>query len=368
MARKILIITNNLAIGGAERLVVDDINEMLRIGIDVTLITLAPESHKSFSSDLLLDQCSFHCNPFKNFLDISSWISLVRSIKESKTDLIITQLWYANTIGRIAGILAGAPAIVSFEQNVYDGIKSKKRFIADWFLQFFTTKIIAVSEAVRTSLMKHFIQQTRIDVLHNSIDLSAFTAPLNGISIRKECRIPDDAFLYTFIGRLIHQKAIDVLIEAFKDVSEESCLLIVGQGKYRDTIERQVKKYNLEKKIVFTGVRSDVPRLLSSADCFVLPSRYEGLPLVLIEALAAGSAIIVSDFESAQEVIVHEKNGLVVPKEDAKALSQAMLRMKDDDALRSRLAVASRKSSEKFSISRHVDALLQYAVSHNNER
>lgn len=360
MSKKILIIINNLGVGGAERLVVDDINEMLRMGTSVELITLKSESKKSLAAQLHLEQDKFHCILFKHFFDISSWVKLVRSIKAFEPDLVITQLWFANTIGRIARMLAGAKTIISFEQIVSDSVKTRKMIFVDWWLQFITTKTIAVSKAVKKSLIKHSIAEERIDVLYNSIDLRAFQAPYHGSEVRVEYGIDEHAFLYIYIGRLVHQKAVDILIEAFKKIDTGAYLLIVGQGKDRNTLEHEVKKSSLEKRVIFAGVRSDIPRLLLSSDCFVLPSRYEGLPLVLIEALAAGSAIIVSDFEGAREVITHEKNGLVVPIGDIVALTQAMTRIKDDSELRSSLVFESKKSAQRFSISHHVHTILRY--------
>lgn len=361
MAKRILIIINNLGVGGAERLVVDDINEMLRIGVTVTLITLKPEPKKSFIAELRLEQDKFHCIPFKHFLDVPSWRTLVRSIRASEPDLVITQLWFANTIGRIAAKISGVKDVVSFEQNVYDQVKTEKMFLIDQWLQFLSKKIIAVSGAVKRSLIGHSIQEARIAVLHNSIDVSKFLIPRHGLGVRREFGIPGHAFLYLCIGRLIHQKAVDILIAAFRRVDAETFLLIVGQGKDRGALERQVQESGLEGRVIFTGVRDDIPQLLLSADCFILPSRYEGLPLVLIEALAAGAPIIVSDFESSREVITHGENGLVVPREDVGALSQAMERIKEDGVLRGRLSSGSRKSAERFSVARHVQALLRYS-------
>ena len=213
-------------------------------------------------------------------------------------------------------MIAGAKNIISFEQNVYDNVKTNKMFFVDWCLQFLSTKVIAVSETVKKSLIRHSIKEAKIDVLYNSIDLSQFRSSHHSSRIREEYGVPQDAFLYLFIGRLIHQKAIDVLIEAFKKVDAETYLLIVGQGKDQDILEQEVKKNGLEKRVIFAGVRNDIPQVFSSSDCFVLPSRYEGLPLVLVEALARGMAIIVSDFEAAKEIITHRKNGLIVPRED----------------------------------------------------
>jgi len=360
MDKKILIVINNLGVGGAERVAIGDINEMIRIGVDVTLITLKREFKRSLATELHLEQDKFHTIPFKHLFDISSWFKLMRSIKEFNPDLLITQLWFSGTIGRIAGVLANVKTIISFEQVVGDTIKTRKMVFVDWFLQFISTKIIAVSDAVKKSLIRQSIQEARIDILYNSIDLRVFRAPYHDSLIRKEYNIAEHTFLYIYIGRLVHQKAVDILIEAFKKIDTQTTLLIVGQGKDRHMLENKVKKNGLEKRVIFTGVRDDIPQLLLSADCFVLPSRYEGLPLVLVEALAAGSAIVVSDFEGAREVINHEKNGLVVPVEDVEGLAQGMLRMKNNDEVRSSLALEAKKSAERFSISNHVQAILSY--------
>lgn len=357
---KVLIIINNLGIGGAERLVVDDINEMLRREIDVSLVTLRPEPSRNFVAELRLGQDRLFLIHFRSLSDIFALVKLVKLMVSLKPDLVVTQLWFANTVGRVAGFFAGVRRIISFEQNVYDEIKTRKMFFIDWVLQFFSTQIIAVSEAVKKSLIKHSIQEKRIDVLPNSVDLSKFELASPSSEIREEYNIPEKAFLYLFIGRLIHQKAVDILIEAFARVDSGTYLLIVGQGIDRESLEQKIKDFQLEKQVILAGVRDDIPKLFASANCFILPSRHEGLPLVLTEALAAGVAIIVSDFEAAQEIITNKVNGLIVPREDVEALAQAMGLIKDDVALRARLAVAARKSVERFSIVHHVEVILSY--------
>lgn len=355
MNKKILIIINNLGIGGAERLVVDDVNEMLRTGIDVSLITLRPEYQKSFATALKLGPDGFHCIPFKHFFDILAWVKIFRTIMAFKPDLVITQLWFANTVGRIAATIASVKRIISFEQNVYDTVKTRKMFFMDWLLQSLSTKIIAVSGAVKESLIRHNIAEKRIEIVHNSIDLKPYNTIYDKVSMRESLGIPQESFLFIFVGRLIRQKAVDILLEAFKHLDKDSYLLIVGEGKEREALEKIANG-----RVVFAGIKNNIPELLYGADCFVLPSRYEGLPLVLVEALARGMAIIVSDFEAAKEIITHEKNGLIVPRENVEALAQAMIRIHKDGALRERLALEAKKLAEQFSISSHVRAILRY--------
>ncbi len=360
MNKKILIIINNLGIGGAERLVVDEIHELIRVGADVTLITLAPESSKSFVFELQLPAEKRILVRCSSLFNIFSLFKLARTIQATNPDLVITQLWFANTVGKIAAKIAGVPTVISFEQNVYDSIKTWKMFFADRVLQHMTTKIIAVSDVVKESLIRHGIRGEKIDVLYNSIDTSKFEKEKDPMYFQKEFGLPENSFVFIFVGRLIHQKAIDVLIDAFKKVGD-SYLVIAGQGKEHDFLKEKVRELDLRSQIVFAGVRNDISELLLASDCFVLPSRYEGLPLVLTEACAAGKPIIVSDFEAAKEVIDNEHNGLIVPREDSEALAAAMNRILQDEALRTKLSAAAKKTSEKFSISNHVRAILRYA-------
>ncbi|HLP44009.1 MAG TPA: glycosyltransferase [Candidatus Nanoarchaeia archaeon] len=356
-AQKITIIVNNLGVGGAERVVVNEVHEMMRMGIDVSLITLRPVPVKSFISELKLPKEKMYEVPFSNLMDRGGWKKLVPLLKTLQPDLLITQLWYANTIGRIAAFKAGVRRVISFEQNVYDDLKTWKMYLVDFVLQFFCTKVIAVSEAVKDSLVRHWILPSRIEVIYNSVDLEAFVANTDGNTFLKN---EQNSFVFGFIGRLIHQKAVDVLIDAYANIQHRTMLVIAGQGTERENLEALVKKKGLEQKVMFVGVQKNIPKFLTSIDCFVLASRYEGLPLVLIEAMAAGKPVIVSDFESAKEV-VNDKNGIIVPKENPAALTQAMQRVMENADLRKQMSVEARKSAEKFSITNHVRAILRYA-------
>lgn len=357
--KRVTIIINNLGIGGAERVVVHEINEMHRMGIDVSLITLRTDPVKNFASEILIPKEKIHCVVFKNLFHKTAWLELIRILKTSKPDLLITQLWYANTIGRIAGVLSGTKRVISFEQNVYDDLKTWKMYAVDFILQFFCTKVIAVSEAVKKSLIRHWILSSRIEVIYNCVKIESFGHVEGRTQARKALNNDDGSFVFGFVGRLIHQKAVDVLIDAFKLLEGKTTLVIAGQGIEREVLENQVKENGLEHRVLFVGVQKNIPMFMSAIDCFVLPSRYEGLPLVLVEALAAQKPIIVSDFEAAHEVI-DGTNGLIVKKEDPIALGQAMQKIMSNEDLRNHLSQEAKKTAEKFSVENHVRAILQY--------
>ncbi len=348
---KVLIIINNLGVGGAERLVIDDIHELLRRGVEVTLLTLKPEkSERTLSEQLHLPKEKWLTIHFGSLLNIKSWFRVWRVVKEVEPDALITHLWYSNTIGKVVGCLLGIKKIIAFEHNVYDTLKTRKMFLIDRLTQFIPTKVIAVSQAVKKSLLKHGIEEKRIAVIQNGIDVSKYTdLP----------KARNEIFTYIFVGRLIRQKGVDILLQAFATVPNAR-LKIVGRGAEEEALKKIVSELGLTERIEFLGTRQDVPELLKSADCFVLPSRYEGLPMVLLEAIAAGNLIIVSDFESATEVITNEESGLIIPKENVEALVRAMKRVMQDEPLQQKLLTHVQKIAPTVSIENHVDQLLKF--------
>lgn len=352
---KILIIINNLGVGGAERLVVDDINEMLTRGIDVKLITLKLEKSSSLSDQCKISSKSWVKIDFGSFFKIKSWFLVSKEINNFKPDVLITHLWYSNTIGRIAGKICGVNKIVSFEHNIYENLKTSRMFFLDKLLQIFSYRIIAVSVAVKNSLIKNKIKQSKISVILNGIDTSKYQKN-SYRDVKKELGIVSK-FNYLFIGRLIHQKGVDILIRAFSK-TKESGLVIVGTGKEELALRALAKELGVSDRIYFLGIRNDVPDLLYSMDCFVLPSRYEGLGMVLLEAIAAKKIIVVSNFEAASEIIKNNVNGIIVEMENVDSLYQALFRVAKESSLREALVKEVSKISLDISIKKHVDLLL----------
>ncbi|MDR3570878.1 MAG: glycosyltransferase [Candidatus Pacebacteria bacterium] len=347
---RVAICINKLVSAGAERLVVDQIREFTRRGIAVDLITLAPEREgDSFMSLVDLPTHAKHLIVFRSLLDLSSWLTLIKFLRRTKPDVLFTHLWLANTIGRIAGIVADVRTI-SFEHNVYDGVKTKKQFLIDWILQICSYKIVAVSNAVEESLVTHGIARSHIVVVENGIDLSRYRSV-------DPSPIPKVAFTYLFVGRLLVQKGVDVLLNALAHTTDGQ-LWVVGSGVERTALEEQARSLGIVSRVKFLGIRKDVASLLKSADCFVLPSRHEGLPMVLIEAMASGCPCVVSDFASAREVIRDGLSGLIVPIENVDALATAMDRIATDRALALRLGTTAMQDVERFSIEKHVATLL----------
>jgi glycosyltransferase involved in cell wall biosynthesis len=304
---------------------------------------------------LMLAEASRHFVKFSSVWDIVALVRLIRLLRKERYDVLITHLWLSNTVGRLAGIAARIPHILSFEHNVYDDVKTWKQFLSDRWLQNFCSRIIAVSDAVRTSLVAHGIDNRRIAVVPNGIDLERYRSAASA-DIET-----GGAFTYLFVGRLIRQKAVDILLGAFACL-EGGLLLIAGVGQWRTLLERQARELGIETRVRFLGVRGDIPALMKAANCLVLPSRWEGQGLVIPEAFASGLPVIISDFPAGADTVRNGKTGLIVRREDAVSLAQAMELMRTNATLRHRLIDAAARDVERFSIKRHIDTLLHYAV------
>lgn len=176
-------------------------------------------------------------------------------------------------------------------------------------------------------------------------------------------REPRHSLRFLFLGWLEKEKGIGELLEAAAGLkAHEFTLCVVGDGRFRAEAERRVGKMGLGKQVAFTGwlQGAALSDALAQADVLVLPSWAEGLPNAMVEAMAAGLAVVVSRVGSVPDVIVDNENGLLVPARDAVALKGAMSRLLGDPQLVERLGVAAHKTArELFGVERAVSAILR---------
>lgn len=358
-SKKFCFIVNELYLGGAQRLVVDDVEELRVRGYDVSLVTLRPTADRvTFEHLCHLPEGKRHTIVFSSVFDFGAYRELVALMLREQYDVVITHLWLANTIGRIAAYVAKSRVVIAFEQNVYDNVKSWKQFQMDRLLQNVSTCVVAISEAVKASIMRHGIREEKIRVLVNAIRPEDFQHPVDRANTLTEFGIPDDSFVFITIGRLEKQKAHDTLLRAFKEVPE-GYLLIVGEGVLRAYLEEMIVSLGLTGRVFLVGVRKDIPSLLGSSDCFVFPSRYEGVGVVMLEALAAGLPVIATDFGPAREILTDGTDGLIVPIDDMAQLAEKMRTVADSPDLRASLSAAGKVTAGHYSIQNHVDTLLE---------
>jgi glycosyltransferase involved in cell wall biosynthesis len=167
--------------------------------------------------------------------------------------------------------------------------------------------LAASEQAARALFGSGWRNDPRWNVFHCGIDLDPFKIMHDRKSVREELGIPEDAFVVGHVGRFIQVKNHDFLLQIARVLANRDArihLLLVGDGPLRMAVEQAAAQLDLTERIVFTGVRDDVPRLLTAMDVFVMPSLYEGLPLVGIEVQAAGLPYVVSDTVTAEIGII----------------------------------------------------------------
>jgi glycosyltransferase involved in cell wall biosynthesis len=162
--------------------------------------------------------------------------------------------------------------------------------------------------------------------------------------------LSSDTPLVLCVGRFTPQKGQDVLLEAAALAREREprlVLALAGNGPRRDHLARQAAKLGIANAVRFLGHHQDVPTLLGCTDVLAQPSRFEGLPLTVLEAMAAALPIVVADVIGCNETVVHGESGLIVPPEDPSALAEALLQLLGDQPYATRLGTAARLRAER---------------------
>ncbi len=188
----------------------------------------------------------------------------------------------------------------------------------------------------------------------NAISLERFeNFTVDRSKIKRSLGIPQDAFLVGTVGRLAEQKGYCYLIDAAAEVIKDHpkvYFLIIGDGPLATDLKRQANKLDLDEQVIFTGGRNDIERLLKCLDLFVSSSLWEGLPTVILEAMASGLPILATDIPGTNELIQHAHNGWLVPPHNSQAISSAISNLITSPQLNSEMARRALLTSREYSI------------------
>jgi len=236
---------------------------------------------------------------------------------------------HANLLARVTRLFARSPVLISTAHNIKEGPRWRE------FLLRITDPLCDLSTNVSQAAVDRYVRvgaavAGRIRHVPNGIDLSRFlVAPSSRSRTRQELGVEGRTVLLT-VGRLEVAKDHATLLRALPSIIDrhpEVLLLIVGQGELETDLRRQVGDARLDRYVRFLGIRDDVPALMNAADLFVLPSAWEGLPLVLLEAGAARLPVVATDVGGNAEAVLHGNSGLLVPPHEPAALAEAITRV-----------------------------------------
>lgn len=283
---------------------------------------------------------------------------LARFIRREKIDIVHCMLPTANLWGRLGGILARAKIVVS-ERNV-ETWKPWYWLWLDRLLARYTNLILANAEAIKKFVVSSTkIEPDRVRVIYNSVNPARFSS-VDPAALRSEFGIMPEARVVTSIGRLEEQKDFSTFLAACAMVRERVGslpikILIVGQGPLREDLERQTQALGLSGETMFLGWRKDIGTVLALTDIFVLTSIREGLPNVVLEAMAARKPVVASRVGGTPEAVVDGVTGLLISPRDATGCAEAICRLLDNPTEAAAMGERGRACvNEKFTQARMV--------------
>lgn len=212
-----------------------------------------------------------------------------------------------------------------------------------WMLNIFSKEIITESNCERVRLESGGAKRDKITVINNSVDMSKFSKSHSSPVLREEYGISDDIVTFGIIARLSPEKRHIDYVEAaisLHKVNPKTRFFIIGDGPMMDEIKSAAKGRDF---IIFTGMRRDIPDVLHSLDCFVLPSEVESLPLSIREAMSMELPVIVTDVGGNREIVAQGATGLLVPSHNPQLLADAMKQMADNKQMREKMGKLARR-------------------------
>jgi glycosyltransferase involved in cell wall biosynthesis len=310
--------------GGADRQILCLARALLARQYEVRLVSMTPlgeMGRQAFDQGLPVISLEME----RGRADWRAFQRLVTLLREWRPQLLTSFMYHANLLGRLAGRWAGVPLIVSSIRSERNGSASRDWLmrLTNWMDDRCTTNSQEVADSLRE---RRLLPSGKALVIPNGVDVAELSAPVDErLRIRSELGLAPGEFLWLAVGRLLPQKDYPTLLQAFQPLAAAPArLLIAGRGPMLQELEQQARQLGTGAQVSFLGVRQDIPALLAAADGFVLSSAWEGMPNVVMEALAAATPVVATRVGGVAELVESGTSGFLVPAGDPGALSQAM--------------------------------------------
>jgi glycosyltransferase involved in cell wall biosynthesis len=358
-------------VGGTRRHLVDIVAHLdpARIQVSAACSTRRDPAFLDDLARMTAKGIQVHIIPMRRAIspvgDLLALFRLFRLMRRGRFDVVHTHSSKAGFVGRLAARLAGVRRIIHtphtfpFEMDVSLSARFAYRQL-ERLAACFTDCIVCVCPSQR-ALAESLIDPARVVVIENGI---GDPPPANAAEQERQRRhlgIEAESLVIGVVGRFTRQKGHAHFIEAARDVATRYPgvrFLLVGDGELRQTLEQKIATAGLGDRFIVVGAREDVPELLPVFDLVVLPSLWEGLPYVLLEAMAAGKPVIASCVGGMPDVIQDGINGMLVPPRDSAVLAAAMLKLLVNKELRSKMGhSASEALRQRCRVERMIEQL-----------
>jgi len=356
---KIVYILPFIANGGAERVLFDLLKNINKEEFVVKLLCMEESKDEFLVWEKELKQAGIGIHVvgkrnngmFRKLGKIVQTIKMVRYLRQEKPDIVQTQLFMADIFGRIAAVLSGVKNVITVEHSLETEISFLKQILLR-ITSRFAQKIVAVSVATKNHLDSfHRIARKRIVVIYNGVDIKKF--------LYKREEGDGREIVIGAMGRLVKQKGYDFLLEALLGVKGDwECVVAGSRGAdedLREELEEKVKNNFLEDRVKFVGFQEDSKRFFKDIDIFVMPSRWEAMPIVLLEAGLAALPIVATQVGGVDEVIENEVNGKLLQVGDVGRLRECIQNLVNEKNERKKFGESlQKKIVENFGLEKMV--------------
>jgi len=354
---KLLFVLRDLGFGGAERQVLELCRGLDREKFEITIALFFEEG--GYYKEMLETGVDVRLLAQKHTYKLACFSLLKELMKQEQFDVVHTYLPIANFLGGLAARCVGARNVICSMRNANPFSFLDPFCLMDLIaFHLFADKVLANSKSVAHKVQEDYrVRRDKIRMIYNGKDIGRFEKSSGDSSgLRNEIGIPPQSKVVLSVGRVTKQKghadlvrAADILIN--KEKRDDLCFLIVGKAEDEyENVKALIAKFGLMKYVVLVPPRRDIGPLFALSDVLVLPSLWEGLANVLLEAMAAKIPVVASDIPPNREVVVHEKNGWLVPVQEPAVLARGIKRLLDDPDLADRLVeAAASEVKERFS-------------------
>ncbi len=279
------------------------------------------------------------------------WFSIYRLLRREQFDVAVTVLFVSDVVGRLLAHIAQAPRIVTLLQTHDVNYTWWQRRLVQWTMPW-ADRVVLCSENYRNfAIVGEGARPDQLVVIPNSIPLQDYAQPIDRAAVRAELGVRPNEVLLGSVGRLAPQKGFDVLLQALALIPRSDVrLLIAGVGADEAKLRALAAELNLQDRVCFAGYRRDVPRLMQCFELYTHASRFEGMPIVVLEAMASGCPVVATAVDGTRELIEDGVHGWLVPPEDPASLAEAIqMALSHPAEAQRRAATARARVAERFS-------------------
>lgn len=306
---------------------------------DIPLLRAAKDSN--IKIDLL---------PLRARYDIRSIFDIKRLLKKYDVAILHCHGYKSDVLGFFAAMFTKVKLVTTLH-GWWVGKELKSRFhnFLDLFIIRYFDRIVSVSQPLAEKLSRDKTLKIKTTVIPNCVDSKKFETAKDSIIIRKNLNITPHAKVMGTVSRLTQEKGHSYLLEAFAKIVadfKDTVLLILGEGPLKSSLINKARELGIEDKVIFAGFRDDVADIIATMDIFVMPSISEGLPMAILEAMAAKKPIVASAVGGIPLVIKDRETGILIKPKDSDSIYEALTHLLKDEKLALEIAANARKLLE----------------------